>query len=100
MSVRSFAVGRRFHPATKPAAGQKATLQHEPENARDPNALMVVSVCKSADILGYIPATVSALLAPLLLSEQVTVEVTVSEPPKTPKASLPIIIKVFSLCPH
>ncbi len=93
-SFQSFAVGRRFHPAAKVEAGQKACLQHQPGNAKDPNALMVVTCEEPGQVLGYLPATVAAILAGFVKEGAADVEVTVLERPKTPKASLPIIVQV------
>ena len=87
-------MGRRFHPAAKVEAGQKACLQHQPGNAKDPNALMVVTCEEPGQVLGYLPATVAAILAGFVKEGAADVEVTVLERPKTPKASLPIIVQV------
>lgn len=99
----SFAVGRRFHPVVKVAAGHTARLKAEPANARDPNALLVVTHSESPDgeqCLGYLPATVAAALAPHLALGAISVLLTVVEPPKTPKASLPLKIQACHLiCP-
>lgn len=105
VTFNTFAVGRRFHPVVKVVAGQTAALKAEPSNARDPNALLVVSHSESPEgeqCLGYLPATISAALAPLLASGAISVLLTVLEPPKTPKASLPIKLQArhpaCSLC--
>lgn len=97
VTFNTFAVGRRFHPVTKVAAGQAARLRAEPGNARDPNALQVVSEGESPEgsqCLGYLPATVAAALAAHLALGSITVLLTVLEPPKTPKASVPLKVKV------
>ena len=95
-TFNTFAVGRRFHPVAKAAAGQAARLTAEPGNARDPNALQVVSEGESpgGSCLGYLPATVAAALAPHLALGSISVLLTVLEPPKTPKASLPLKLEV------
>lgn len=100
----TFAMGRRFCPlpATAARAGQLGQLRHEPSNPRDPNALLVVSEtlegsAEGAAVLGYLPALVASLLAPLLLGGVINVNVTVLEPPKTPKASIPIKVQVQTL---
>ena len=93
-SFRSFAVGRRFHPTVKVEAGQKACLQHQAGNAKDPNALMVVSCEEPGQVLGYLPATIAAILVSIVKDSAADIAVTVLERPKTPKASLPITVQV------
>ena len=97
-SFQSFAVGRRFHPAAEVEAGQVARLQHQPGNAKDPNALMVVTCEEPGRILGYLPATLAAILVRLVKDGSADMAVTVLERPKTPKASLPITIQVTHPC--
>ena len=64
--------GRRFHrQAAACAAGARATLRREPENAADCNAILVVAAATAADDvsaapLGHVPAAIAAHLAPLL----------------------------------
>lgn len=97
-SFQSFAVGRRFHPAARVDAGQKACLQHQPGNAKDPNALMVVTCEEPGQVLGYLPATVAAILVSFVREGSAETSVTILERPKTPKASLPITVQVGHLC--
>ncbi len=97
-SFQSFAVGRRFHPAAKVEAGQKARLQHQPGNTKDPNALMVVTCEEPGQVLGYLPATVAAILVSIVKEGTSDVVVTILERPRTPKASLPITVQVDFSC--
>jgi hypothetical protein len=100
VTFNSFAVGRRFHPVVKVTAGHTARLKAEPANARDPNALLVVTHSESPDgeqCLGYLPATVAAAFAPHLALGAISVLLTVVEPPKTPKASLPLKVQACHL---
>ena len=87
-------MGRRFLPAATLDAGQKACLQHQPGNAKDPNALMVVTCQEPGQVLGYLPATVAAILVSCVREGSAETSVTVLERPKTPKASLPICVQV------
>ena len=102
-SFQTFAVGRRFRPVAKVAPGQRAFLWHQPSNAKDPNALMVVSCPEAAQgpeeppaaqLLGDLPATVAASLVALVQEGAAAISVTVLESPKTPRASLPITVQV------
>ncbi len=93
-SFQTFAVGRRFHPTAKVEAGQAAMLQHQESNAKDPNALMVVTCEEPRQVLGYLPATVAAILVSVVKEDCAGVAVTILERPKTPKASLLISVQV------
>ena len=106
-SFQTFAVGRRFRPVAHVAPGQRAFLRHQPSNAKDPNALMVVSCPEAAQgreeqpaeqHLGYLPATVAASLVALVQEGAADISVTVLESPKTLRASLPITVQVFAFC--
>ena len=110
-SFQTFAVGRRFRQVAKVAPGQRAFLRHQPSNPKDPNALMVVSCPEAAwgpeeqpaeqpaeQLLGYLPATVAASLVALVQEGAADISVTVLEAPKTPRASLPIIVQVSVIC--
>lgn len=100
-SFQTFAVGRRFHPTVKVEQGQGALLQHQPCNAKDPNALMVLTCPapgqESGQVLGYLPATVAASLVSIVKEGLASISITVLERPKTPKASLPITVEVGPL---
>ena len=107
-SFHTFAVGRRFRQVAMVVPGQRAFLRHQPSNPKDPNALMVVSCLEAArgpeeqpaeQLLGYLPATVAASLVALVQEGAADISVTVLESPKTPRASLPITVQVFTCTP-
>ena len=106
-TFQTFAVGRRFRQVAKVVPGQRAFLRHQPNNPKDPNALMAVSCPDAArslqeqpaeQLLGYLPATVAASLVALVQEGAADISVTVLEAPKTPRASLPIIVQVSVIC--
>ncbi|KAK4799913.1 hypothetical protein SAY86_025278 [Trapa natans] len=66
-AIDTFIVGRKFSDQRELLAGTIVTLFREPDNAKDPNAVKVLSVnprCSKA--LGYLPRQLAQHVSPLL----------------------------------
>lgn len=107
----TFAVGRGLFPplAQQPATGQPLAIVPEPGNPRDANALMVVNQASGSDPaanpgdgpaapgVGYLPAVVAAVLAPLMAEGLCVADVAVAEAPTSGAAPLRLTLRVL-LC--
>ena len=105
----TFAVGRGLFPplAQQPASGQPLAVLPEPSNPRDANALMVVDqTCGPGPVtnpgggpaapgVGYLPAVVAAVLAPLMAEGLCAADVAVAEAPVSGAAPLRLTLRVL-----
>ena len=107
----TFAVGRGLFPplARQPASGQPLAIVPEPGNPRDANALMVMdpnpcpdpatnpgggSAAPGAGV-GYLPAVVAAVLAPLMAEGLCAADMAVAEAPSSGAAPLQLTLRVL-----
>lgn len=103
----TFAVGRGLFPplAEQPLAGQPLAIRPEPGNPRDANALMVVYPnpdstrhpdpgAGPAAGLGYLPAVVAAVRAPLLAQGLAVTDAVTAEAPASGAAPLRLTLRV------
>eukprot|EP00884_Botryococcus_braunii_P020868 jgi/Botrbrau1/7465/Bobra.0095s0003.2 len=91
--IRTVALGRKHHPPAVVVKGARATLRHEADNAKDENALLVVSVA-TEEVFGYLPAAVAACLAVGIAQGNLTASVLVLETPARRFSSVQIELQV------
>ena len=104
----TYAVGRGLFPplAEQPPAGRPLAIQPEPSNPRDANALVVMGAAgPSAGLagaagagLGYLPAVVAAVLAPLLAQGLAAARGVTAEAPASGAAPLRLTLHVRGPC--
>jgi len=98
----TYAVGRGLFPplAEQPPAGQPLAIQPEPGNPRDANALVVMSAGGPGPGagLGYLPAVVAAVLAPLLAQGLAAARGVTAEAPASGAAPLRLTLHVRGPC--
>jgi len=89
--IETHIVGGQYHDATV-RPGEHVSLEREPENEHDPNAIRVEN--GRCDTLGYLPRERAAWLAPLMDTDEVRVEGYVPEQAEPAADRCPLTIMV------
>ncbi|KAK9865184.1 hypothetical protein WJX84_006907 [Apatococcus fuscideae] len=98
ITFKAHVTARRYVPPAIIEPGLTAYVRHEPGNAKDQNALQVVSDASQAT-LGYLPGPLAALLAPLVIPGFVRLSITFLEAPRTATSPVPIQLQVSNTAP-
>ncbi|KAF3457092.1 hypothetical protein FNV43_RR01749 [Rhamnella rubrinervis] len=102
MVLETFIVGRRFSNEKELNHGESIFLVRDPLNAKDPNAIEVISADSgSSKVLGFLPRELSQYLSPLIDKYCLSFEGRITSVPKCSLDVVPIQIschKVVSNC--
>lgn len=94
LTLDTFIVGRRFGDEAELNLGMMITLQRDPNNVKDPNAIKVLSAYSgTCKVLGFLPRGLAHYLSPLIDKYCLSFQGCVTSLPKHSLDVIPIQIK-------